>query len=156
MFKKIWELIKRHKILFVFCFIAFVVFIVMLVIFLKMTINTSSKYGTRLDGIEEVEISKSTFKEVKSMLEEKEEVSSAKVRLQGKIIYVDIIFNDTVKLDKGKEIAGSVLEKFSEEELNFYDFSFIINQVSDKEDAETWSSAGARKAMAEKISWTRS
>jgi len=156
MLKKIGGLIKRHIILFIFCLLTFIVFAVMLVVFLKMTINTSGRYGNRLEGIEEVEISTGDLAEISSGLEEKDEVSSAKLRIQGKIIYVDISFIDSTKLEKGKEIAESVLSEFDEEELEFYDFSFMIKQVSEDEEKETWASAGAKNTKDSKISWTRS
>ena len=80
--RKILNLIKRHIILFILCLLAFIVLIIMLVAFLQMSINTSGKYGNRLDGIEEVSISKSELKDIENKLEEKDEVVKASVRIQ--------------------------------------------------------------------------
>lgn len=154
--KKIGNLIKRHKILFSFCSIVLIAIIIMSIIFLKMTINTKGKYGDRLEGIEKVEISKDTLTDISSQLEEKEEVNKAKLRNQGKIIYIDISFTKNTTLDKGKEIASSVINKFSTKELEFYDLSFIINQISENEEDEVWATAGAKNSNEKEISWTRS
>ncbi len=150
------DLIKRHKVLFILCLFALIAVIVMLFAFLKMTVNTSGRYGDRLDGIEEVSISDDTLTDISSSLEEKEEVSEAVVRVQGKIIYVDITFTASTTLVKGKEIAASVVNEFSDDEQDFYDFSFIIHQENDEEEADTWASAGAKNAKDAEVSWTRS
>ena len=89
-------------------------------------------------------------------MEEKDEVSEAKLRIQGKIIYVNVSFTDKINMAKGKEIAATVFEKFSSEELKFYDFSFLINQTSENEEAELWSSAGSKNTEEVKISWAKS
>lgn len=151
--KKIKDLIKRHKVLFIFCIVVLVALIILLVVFLQMTINTSGRYGNRLDGIEEVEISKDTLTDISTSLEEKEEVSKAKLRIQGKIIYVDITFNKGTTKDKGKEIASSTVSEFSDDEQDFYDFSFVLNEDSEEENA--WSSIGSKNSKDADISWTR-
>ena len=156
MLKKIGGLIKRHIILFALSLMAFIAMVIMLVIFLKMTISTSSKYGDRLDGIEEVKISASNLSDISDKLEEKDEVSKAKLRIQGKIIYVDISFVESTTLAKAKEIAGSVITSFDDDEQEFYDFRFVINQESDKEDSEVWGLVGSKNSKDSEISWTRS
>lgn len=156
MLKKIGGLLKRHIILFIFCLLTFIVFVVMLVIFLKMTINTSGRYGNRLEGIEDVEISTDTLADISLGLEEKDEVSKAKLRIQGKIIYINISFVESVKLEKGKEIAEGVLSEFDEDELEFYDFSFVIEQISEDDEEETWVGVGSKNTIDSKVSWARS
>ena len=152
--KKIFGFIKRHIILFVLCLAAFVVLIIMLIAFLKMAVNTSGKYGNRLDGIKEVEISKSELKDISSKLEEKEEVSKASSRIQGKIIYFDVYFTKETTLDNAKKICSDIINEFEDDDKDFYDFSFVITQDGDNDDK--WSSAGSRNSGSDSISWARS
>lgn len=154
MLEKIKGLIKRHIVLFILCVIALIAIIVMLIFFLKMSINTSSKYGDRLDGIEKVELSKKDLSKIKEKIKENEEVSSAKVRVQGKIVYIDISYKEGTDLAKAKEIANATLDNFEDDEKAFYDFEFVINEDSEKDDA--WASIGAKNSSDSEIIWTKS
>jgi len=151
--KKILGLIKRHILLFILCFLAFVVLVIMLVAFLKMTINTSGRYGNRLDGIDKVEVSKKDLKKITDSLKEKDEVVKASARVQGKIIYLDIYFTEKTSLDSAKSICSDLLKEFNEDESSFYDFSFVITQDSESEDK--WSSIGSKNMASDSISWNR-
>ena len=150
--KKILNLIKRHIILFILCLLAFVAFIIMLVAFLQMSINTSGKYGNRLDGIEKVTISKKDLKDIKNKLEEKDEVEKATVRIQGKIIYFDIIFKKEVSLENAKKICNEMINSFEEEEQKYYDISFMITQDAEE---EKWNASGSKNSESDEISWTK-
>ena len=154
MLEKIKGLIKRHIVLFILCVIALIAIIVMLIFFLKMSINNSSKYGDRLDGIEKVELSKKDLSEIKDKILETKEVSSAKVRVQGKIVYIDISYKEGTDLAKAKEIASGAIVNFEDDEKVFYDFEFVINEDSEKDDA--WASVGAKNSSDSEIIWTRS
>ena len=112
----------------------------------------ASKYGNRLDGIKEVALKDSALKDIKSTLEEKENVKEAEIRVQGKIVYSNITFTEDTKLDDAKAIAEEELESFSEEELAFYDFSFFL--VEDKE--EGFVVTGNKHPKKENIGWIKS
>ena len=53
MFKKIKNLLSRHKILAVICLLALIVIIILFYMFCSIFVGGSDKYGNRLDGIEE-------------------------------------------------------------------------------------------------------
>jgi hypothetical protein len=127
------ELFLRHKILSIICVLAFVIIIMIIYIFCSIFVGGTNKYGNRLEGIKEVEISKSDISDVKKKIEDNSEVSSAKVRVTGKIVYFDIDFTSDTSKDKAKEIANKVIDNFDKNEQEFYDFEFILTQ-SDKED----------------------
>ena len=150
--RKILNLIKRHIILFILCLLAFIVLIIMLVAFLQMSINTSGKYGNRLDGIEEVSISKSELKDIENKLEEKDEVVKASVRIQGRIIYFDIYFGKDVSLENAKKICNEMINSFEEDEQKYYDISFIITQDSEE---DKWNASGSKNSESDAISWTK-
>ena len=154
MIKKILSLIKRHFVLFILCFLAFIVFVILMGAFLIMTVNTSGRYGNRLDGISKVKISKEVLEDYSTELEKKDEVVKAKYRIQGKIVYMDITFTEKTSLKDAKKIAEDAISKFDEDEIEFYDFSLVINQDSDKDDA--WNCIGSKNNKDSGVSWVRS
>lgn len=150
------DLISRHKLLFVICLLAFIIVIVLLYIFFSLFIGGTNQYGDRLDGIENVEISKSLKEEIVSFLEEKEEVVDASVRVQGKIIYIHIKYKGDVSLDKAKEIATSSLDKFDKDEKAFYDIGYYLTQDKDNEEDKGFVVTGSKNAKLDSISWIKS
>lgn len=155
--KNIKDLILRHKLLSTICLLALIVIIIMIYIFFNVFVGGTGKYGDRLDGIEEVTISSKEKKEVVSFLEEKEEITNASVRVQGKIIYINITFTRTTSLDKAKEIATSTLEKFDEDEKDFYDIGYFLTQEETKDSEDTgFIVTGTKNAKLDTISWIKS
>ncbi len=122
------DLLLRHKILSIICILAFVVVMIMLYIFFSIFVSGNDVYGRRLNGIEKVKISKSELKEEADKIEKNGEVKSAKVRIQGKIIYFDITFANGTSKEKAKEIAKKTLDDFSKKEKEFYDFEYVLMQ----------------------------
>lgn len=149
--------INKHKGLSIVVGLAIILFIILLIIFISLFIGGSdSKYGNRLDGIEEVELSNKFLKEIKTTLEEKENVVSANVRLQGKIVYILFEVNSDVSKDTAKEIANSTLEKFSEDELEFYDISYIVKWTITTDGVEEISAIeGTKHHLKDSISWSK-
>ena len=122
-----------------------------MVIFVKLLMGGSSgKYGNRLEGINDVVISKDTYTEVKEEVMDTELVSDVSVRLQGKIVYTTIILNSDTKESKAKEIASATLDNYSEEELAFYDFSYFLKWEGEEEDTVI---TGNKHHGLEEISW---
>ena len=126
------DLLWRHKLLSLICFLAFVAIMIMLYVFFSIFVSGSDVYGRRLMGIEEVKISRSELNKEKDTIEKISEVKTAKVRLQGKIIYFDIVFTKGTSKDKAKEIAKKTLEDFSKDEKEFYDFEYILTSEDEK------------------------
>ena len=151
------NLILRHKLLTLICFLAFIVVIILMSVFFNMFVGGSSKYGIRLNGIEDVAITSKEKKEVVSFLEEKDTVSEASVRVQGKIIYINIVFTRDASLDRAKAVATETLALFEDEEKEFYDFGYFLTQVEveDKED-KGYIVTGTKSAKLESISWIKS
>lgn len=157
-FRSIKDLILRHKLLTIICFLAMIIVVFLVVVFFDMFIGGNNKYGNRLKGIDDVVISSKLKKDVVSFLEEKEEyVDNASVRVQGKIIYINIVFTRKASLDKAKAIATETLAKFDEDEKEYYDFGYFLTQVEveDKED-KGYVITGSKNAKLESISWIRS
>lgn len=129
--EKIKDLVSRHRILSMICLLALVIIIILMYIFSSIFTSNGNNYGDRLRGIKDVEIAKSKLSSVSDKIKENGEVIKASVRVQGKIVYLDIEFNADTSLDKAKEIANSSLDNFSDKEKKFYDFEYILYQKKD-------------------------
>lgn len=150
------NIIKRHKGLAIVGGLSLVLVIILIIIFAKMIFSTSSsEYGQRLDGIENIK--DSTLKDIKSELEENELVSSVSIRIQGKIIYTVISFVEGTSNDKAKSLATSIVSMYDEEVLEDYDFSFLLKEDinSDDEDKTGFVIAGTKIPSEDMISWTK-
>lgn len=152
--KKIKELFANHKGLFIISCLALVFFLIMLFIFISMFFGKfSNSYGDRLDGIEQVEITDDKLKEINSKIEENDIVEKSQVRIQGKIVYINITFKESTKLDDAKSVANKALENFEDDELAFYDFSFFL--VENKEE-DGFIVTGNKHPKKENIGWINS
>ena len=155
--KKVKGLISRHKVLAIICLITIVIIAILSYVFSSVLINGNNKYGNRLDGIEEVEISDERISGLEEELEGRDEVSSASVRIQGKIIYINIVFNNDVSLDTAKNIANGTLDSFEDDEESFYDFGFYLTQVgSEDEEGDYFVVTGSKHVGADEISYIKS
>ena len=151
-FKKLWGLIKRHKLLTIICTLSLILIVIMSVVFIKFFVGGNDKYGSRLEGIEEVTITKKDKNNIMDFIEEHEEVSSTSVRVQGKIIYINIKFNEGTSIDKAKEIANGSKELIEEDKRNYYDLGYFLTT----EGENSFYITGTKNAKLENISWIKS
>lgn len=113
----------------------------------------SDNYGSRLEGIEEVEITEERKEDVENKLTEDEQIKKAEIIVTGKIIYIKMEFDPNVSLVEAEGKASVVLDEFNEEEKSFYDFQFTLKQ--DKtEESEGFVIAGAKNVNGTNIMWT--
>lgn len=152
------DVINRHKGLSIVLGLSLILFIIMLIIFISLFFgNGEGKYGNRLEGIEEVKLDSSFLKEIEATIEDDERVKEATVRLQGKIVYINFEVNPDISVDTAKEISNSTLEKFTEDELSFYDFSYLVKWNKETEDGTEISAiAGTKHHAKESITWSKS
>lgn len=150
--KKLWELVKRHKLLTIICSLAIIIVVIMIVVLFSFFVGSNDKYGNRLDGIKKVELTSKEKKNIADKLKENEEVKEASVRIQGKIIYINIKFNDDTNLDKAKEIANNSLKEIDEDQLKFYDLGYFLT----KDGENGFNVTGTKNAKLDKISWIKS
>ncbi len=130
------KFVKKNKNIFIVILIILAVLIitgVSLFIFLFSGYK-NSKYGNRLDGIENVIISDEKTNEVKEILKSAEGVKDVTYNLSGKTCNFIVIVNEGTKPDNIKKIAPSILEKYSKEEKEFYDFQIFIDDGKEKSD----------------------
>lgn len=152
--KKIKDLILRHKGLSVVVFLALILFVLMLVILISLLLGgAKDEYGDRLEGIEKVEISKKTYSKLEDTIKENDIVSDVEYRLQGRIVYIDIMFTSEASVDDAKDVCSNSLEVFDEDEIAFYDFEFVISQEADE---EGFVLTGTKHPDVETIGWINS
>lgn len=154
MFSKIKEWIKNNKGFSIILLLAFVLILILVIILVGFLNGMSSnKYGNRLDGIENVKIEKEVYDGVKEEVMATDAVTEVTTRLQGKIVYTTIVLKDDVSVDRAKEIANNTLDNYSEEELNYYDFSYFLKW--DKEEGMVVITGNKHNSMGS-ITWVRS
>ena len=150
--------INKHKGLSILIGLSLILFIIMLILFVSLFFgNGKGIYGSRLEGIEEVELNESFLESVQNKLTEDELVKDANVRVQGKIVYFVFEVNEDVSVENAKSIASSTLVDFTEEELAFYDLSYIIKWTKIEEEQEKIISIqGTKHHAKENIVWSKS
>lgn len=152
--EKLKKWINKNKGFAIICALAFILFIIMVVIFVRLLVGGSSnKYGNRLDGIDKVKISNEVYESVKEEVKEVEGVNDVSVRLQGKIVYTTIELSDSISADKAKEIAKNTLDNYTEDELKYYDFSFFLKWKGEESDKVI---TGNKHHNLEDITWIKS
>lgn len=146
------EFIKSHKKLCIFILIFIILAILMFILFKTLSVDYSKdEYGNRLDGIENVEISSKETKKLKSELEALEQVKKCNYRLQGRLIYIEIINNDGVDVETAKEVALKTLDYFTDEQKKFYDIQIIL--TNENSDMEGYPKMGYKHKTSESIVW---
>ena len=121
------DYINKHKGISIVVGLSIILLIIMIVIFVSLFFGGGGGvYGNRLEGIEEVKLTNKFLTEIKDGLKEDESIVDANVRLQGKIVYIIFELKSEVSVDTAKLIASNTLEKFSTEELAFYDICYLV------------------------------
>ena len=149
--KNILKLIKKHSHLIVG--IVILIFLVIIAIMAKNFFfpnDQEAYYGTRLEGIDKIKISDKKKEELKENF--KDSSKSITIRLQGRIIYLDIKVNDDVSVDAAREMSNKTLEKLSDEEKAYYDIQFMIGNDKDK---DHFPIIGYKHHTKQGISWTK-
>lgn len=151
---KLKNFYKENRVFSILMLVIIVCVILMAVIVLKNFVfsNGSNVYGDRLKDEKKYKISDKLQKEISSDLEKDEAIKNATVTIKVRTIYIQINYNSGIDLDSAKSKAVSVLEKFSEDELGYYDIEFIL--VSEAAtDYEGFKIMGAKNVNGSNIVW---
>ncbi len=142
------------KIIFVLLFILIACFVVIGFLFYKYFYSgtSTSKYGDRLEGIENYPLKDSLESDINSVYADVKSVDKVKVTVEGKIIYINISFKESVKVDTAKAEAIKALDKIGEDNLAFYDVQFILT-YSGEEENENFPIFGAKSSSSLKVVW---
>ena len=113
--------------------------------------DNKSKYGNRLDGIENVPISDETKNEMKESFLKNENVIDFNYNLTGKIIKITIKVKKETKQDDAKILGDIILKNLSDDQKKFYDIEY---SVVCEEDNDLYPIMGSKHRTSETFSWT--
>ena len=114
---------------------------------------STSKYGdTRLEGIEKYPLSETLEKDINDLYKDEKSVNNVKVNVEGRIIYINIDFKESIKVDSAKSIATKALEKVGEENLTYYEVQYILT-YSGEEENNNFPVFGSKNASSLKVVW---
>lgn len=127
--KKLKKFYKQNRIYCILMIVSLLCFLLMGSAVLIYFVNQASSdpYGKRLQNIEKYQADKE-IKEMEKFYEDSKKVTKANVRLQGKIIYVTVEMEDSVKNEEIQNIATKSLDKLTEDQKNYYDIQFIFTR----------------------------
>ena len=126
--KKVWNFILKNRIYIVL--VLFILFFAFVFVTMKAyldPVDANAVYGNRLDGIENVTITDDKVNEVVNFIKEDNNINDTSIHIKGKIINIIIkVAKKDNTIDKMKEKSKEIIDKFSKEEIEFYDFQFFI------------------------------
>lgn len=145
---------KSNKVLLVLLGILAVCFVSIGILFYKFFYagTSGSKYGNRLNGIENYPLSKTLQDDIKSLYADNSKVGKIKVTNEGRIIYISMDFKETLKVSDAESLAEKSLEKIGESNLTYYDVQFILT-YSGEEENENFPVFGAKSSNSLKVVW---
>lgn len=150
--KKFLRFVKKNKVLITLVSIILICLIIIVVFGFKLLWGETgtTKYGTRLDGIEELK--KDDKDKIKLLFLNDENVNSVDINIEGKIIYLTIDFKTDYKLSKAKKLIKSSLENIDSKILSNYDIQYILTASSVKE-SKYYPTMGYKARSKDTISW---
>ena len=114
--------------------------------------TSSSKYGERLDGIENYPLSKTLEKDIQDLYKDNTEIDKVTVTNEGKIVYITINFKQSIKVSTAEDLAIKSLEKIGEKNLTYYDIHYILT-YSGTEENTNFPVFGSKSANSLKVVW---
>lgn len=135
--KKIKDLWRNNRVLFVLFIILFVCFIAIVSVALSYFVGSKkSPYGNRLEN--QVKLPNKFESDLIKTLESDSLIKDANVRLSIRTIYITMEFNEDVSLVEAEGKATSTLDTLSEDVKGYYDVNFILSkEKGEKSDAFT-------------------
>lgn len=130
--KRIKKFYNEHRVFTILMAIVIVCIILMATVLIQCFYvdGDKGKYGDRLDGIEEVQISSSKINDIEAKILTEKDVKVAELLITGRIVYITITFDTPASLIEAESVALKSLDNFSEEEKAFYDFHFTLKQTA--------------------------
>jgi len=129
MIKKLRKFYKNNRIYCILMIISILCILVMgvsVVVYFFNQMFTDS-YGSRLENIEKYDLGNS-LTDLENFYKSQEGVMEVSVRLQGKIIYLDVKVAETMKNEQIQTIATTSLDNISEANRGFYDIQFMFTR----------------------------
>lgn len=151
--KKLKELWGKNKVLIILGIILLICLGAILAVTFSFFLGGSkSVYGNRLDDISKHPITENFKSEYVDNLKKDTSISSVKINVKGRIIYVDIDFVADTSLVDAESKAAASLASFSEDILSYYDVSFVL-KADASENSEGFSILGAKNVAGSGLVW---
>lgn len=113
-----------------------------------------TKYGDRLNGIEDHPISESLNADVAGIYSDNENINKVTVTVEGKIIYITIDFKTAMKSTEAQDLAIKSLDAIGEGNLMYYDIQFLLTYSAETSEENTvFPMFGAKNASSNKVVW---
>lgn len=128
MFKKFKKFYKYNRIYCILMMISLFCFLLMgtgVVVYFVGQINTS-KYGNRLDGIDKYNQNEIIKNLENSYTDAK--IKDKNIRIQGKIIYVELNVDPATTNEEIQTICTSSLNAITDEDKAFFDLQFVVKR----------------------------
>ena len=152
--KRIKKFYREHRVFTILMAIILVCLIIITTILIQCFYigKGTDKYGDRLDGIEEHEISSAKIDDYEVNLANNEKVKSAKLDITGRIIYIKVIYETNCSLEEAESIAAKSLDSFTEDDKGFYDFNITLEKDA-TETSDGFLISGAHNKNGNGMSW---
>lgn len=147
---------KNNKVLLVLLGILLLCFIVLGYGFYKYFYagTGESKYGDRLEGIENYPLNENLKEEIIALYESDSRVGDIALDIKGKIVYITIDFVETIKVSEAKDLAIKSLELIGEENLAFYEIQYILTASFEAEsESKSFPVFGSKGTNSLKVVW---
>jgi len=119
--KKFWQ---ENSVLLVLLLILIACIVaISIVVFTYFVGDSNTKYGERLENIENYKVD---IKSLSAKIEEDEAIEDVNIKISGKTIYTEITFASKTTLVEAESKALTSLEYFDEDTLEYYDLEFLI------------------------------
>ena len=152
------KFLKEHAKLMAIVVIFVLAVIILFSIYNSIFLNNTSKYGDRLKGIDEVNVTnhieklRKIEKEIKENIKTLDITKSVEIEESGKIINVIALVNDDIEVNKSKEIGNKVIEKLSDKQKKYFDVQIFIKKSSKD---EKFPIIGYKHHNKDNITWTK-
>ena len=128
--KRIKKFYREHRVFTILMAIILVCLVIITTILIQCFYigKGTDKYGDRLDGIENYEISEAKISDYEVNLANNEKVKTAKLNITGRVIYINVEYETNCSLEEAESIVAKSLESFTNEEQKFYDFNITLEK----------------------------
>ena len=142
--KKLWN---NNRVLFFLLIILLVCFIAIVVVASTFFYSkNSSKYGERLVDIEKHPVTSEIKDGFKETLQKNTSVKNVTFDVIGRVIYVNISFDEKIKLEAAQKLVTDSLSILTEDIMGYYDINFILK-------SDNFVIIGAKNAKNTEVVW---
>ena len=125
--------------------------LIFFIVFFIVPLFGNNKYGDRLDGIEDHEVSDDVVNDIEDAVKGNEFVTDFSYHDEGRILNFIITINSDTALDTAKGLADPVLDGLSDDLKEYYDVEIFLTT---EDDSDIYPVIGYHPKEAENVSWS--